>query len=151
MKVCMPVKADQGLESLVYGHFGSAPFYVVFDSESNQVQSVVNTHKQHEHGGCDPLEPFSEHKPDVVVVGGIGKGALGQLHKAGVKVFKAEGKTVQENINVFSTKGLPEFDQNHTCQGHHHHHEKHHHEDHEHQHRGGCGCSGGDDKGGCHH
>ncbi|RME41495.1 MAG: diguanylate cyclase, partial [Deltaproteobacteria bacterium] len=37
MKVCFPVNNDQGLESEVYGHFGSAPAFVVVDTESHEV------------------------------------------------------------------------------------------------------------------
>ena len=29
MKMCFPVESDQGLESKVFGHFGSAPVFVV--------------------------------------------------------------------------------------------------------------------------
>ncbi len=32
MKICFPVEQHEGLESQVYGHFGSAPSFVVVDN-----------------------------------------------------------------------------------------------------------------------
>lgn len=33
MKVCFAVQRDDGMDSSVYGHFGSAPAFVVVDTE----------------------------------------------------------------------------------------------------------------------
>ena len=35
MKICFPVQNDNGIESTVYNHFGSAPVFVVFDTDTN--------------------------------------------------------------------------------------------------------------------
>ena len=118
MKVCLPVKSDLGIESLIFGHFGKAPYYMLFDSETNEFSSVANDRKQHEHGDCNPLSSFENAKPDIVVVGGIGGGALNKLYDAGIRVFKAEGKTVKDNLNVLTSKGLLEFNADATCGGH---------------------------------
>ena len=32
MKVCFPVQKDEGIESQVYNHFGSAPVFIVVDT-----------------------------------------------------------------------------------------------------------------------
>jgi len=37
MKVGFPVELDEGMESKVYGHFGSAPAFVVVDTEKKEV------------------------------------------------------------------------------------------------------------------
>lgn len=36
MKICFPVSKVNGMESEVYGHFGSAPSFVVIDTEFNE-------------------------------------------------------------------------------------------------------------------
>ena len=33
MKVCFPVEKNEGINSVVYGHFGSAPAFVMVDTE----------------------------------------------------------------------------------------------------------------------
>ena len=40
MKVCFPVKSNEGLNSVPYNHFGSAPEFVICDLESNDVKSI---------------------------------------------------------------------------------------------------------------
>ncbi len=118
MKVCLPVKSDLGIESPIFNHFGKAPCYILFDSETNEFSSVVNDKEQHKQGDCNPLSPFENAKPDIVVAGGIGGGALSKLINAGIRVFKAEGETVKDNLNVLTSKGLLEFSADITCEGH---------------------------------
>ena len=42
MKVCVPVEESRGLESVVYGHFGSAPCFIVADTESGELKELSN-------------------------------------------------------------------------------------------------------------
>ena len=37
MKVCFPVQKNEGVESTVYNHFGSAPLFVLVDTAANTV------------------------------------------------------------------------------------------------------------------
>ena len=34
MKICIPVETSSGMKSLVYGHFGSAPYFAIYDMET---------------------------------------------------------------------------------------------------------------------
>lgn len=145
MKVCMPVQSDQGPESQVSGHFGSAPCFLIFDSDTLEFKSIENANQQHAHGQCNPLERFKTIKPDIVVVDGIGAGAFSKLQNAGIRVFKAEGKTVQENIDHLTTRGLMAFSADHSCAGHDHENGHHHH------HPDGSGCHGHHTEGECCH
>ncbi len=56
MKICFPVELDKGLESEVYGHFGSAPVFVVFDTEAKSISTINNQDLGHTHGMCNPLK-----------------------------------------------------------------------------------------------
>ena len=40
MKVCVPVSENKGMESVPFGHFGSAPEFVICDLDSNEVKSI---------------------------------------------------------------------------------------------------------------
>lgn len=40
MKICFPVQQDKGMESAVYHHFGSAPLFVVVDTDTNNISSA---------------------------------------------------------------------------------------------------------------
>ncbi len=118
MRICIPVKDDQGLNSIVHGHFGSAPGFVVYDTDTTELESVINQNVKHESGACNPLMSFENVKLDFVVAGGIGGGALSKLNQAGIRVFQATAKTIKENLHVLSTKGLAEFTTQQACQGH---------------------------------
>ena len=118
MKVCFPVEENQGLDSQVYGHFGSAPGFVVVDTTTSEVTAINNSDRIHQHGACNPVAGLDGHQVDAIVVGGIGGGALQKLNRAGMRVFQAEEGTVTENIALFRINGLPEYMPGHTCGGH---------------------------------
>lgn len=118
MKICFPVPEDEGLESKVYGHFGSAPMFVVVDTELREVRAVDNKDQHHGHGSCRPLKALGGEDVDAIVVGGIGAGALQGLNRAGLKVYQAQGATVADNISCLAQEDLPELMADQTCSGH---------------------------------
>ncbi len=115
MKVCIPVEVNEGLESKPFGHFGSAPMFVVYDLESDKLSQINNGDLGHEHGKCQPIKALSGNIVDAVIVGGIGQGAIVKLNSMGIKVFKAQANTIKENIELFKANKLNEFPSNHTC------------------------------------
>jgi len=118
MKVCFPVLVDQGLESQVYGHFGSAPGFVVVDMTNDAITAINNSDQVHQHGACNPVAGLGGHQVDAVVVGGIGGGALQKLNRSGLRVFQAREGTIAENVLLFKANELPEYLPGHTCGGH---------------------------------
>lgn len=118
MKVCFPVAQDEGFESKVYGHFGSAPMFIVVDTELKEAKALDNSDKGHGHGSCRPLKALGGEQVDAIVVGGIGAGALQGLNRAGLKVYQAQGSTVADNITYIAEKGLSEIASNQVCGGH---------------------------------
>lgn len=120
MKVCFPVTQDDGMSSEVYNHFGSAPLFVVVDTETNSVGTINNRDQHHAHGACNPLKALDNQQIDAVIVGGIGAGALSRLNQSGIRVYRAQSQTVQENMALFMSKHLPEFTRQGACGGHSH-------------------------------
>lgn len=118
MKLCFAVEKDEGAESLVYGHFGSAPAFIVVNTEDNTILKIANNDLNHIHGACNPMKAIGGADIDAVVVGGIGSGALNGLNARGIKVFKATENTIQENLALFHEDRLPELTMLHTCGGH---------------------------------
>jgi len=118
MKICFPAESLQGIDSTVYGHFGSAPGFVIVDTDGNHVEEIGNSDQHHAHGMCQPLKALGGREVDAVVVGGIGLGALMKLHAQGVKVYRAAQGTVRRNMELIQSGDLPQFEANHTCGGH---------------------------------
>jgi len=126
MRVGIPIESDQGETSEICGHFGSAPFFYVYDTIKKEAEVIENKNDHHEHGACNPLKAFDGADLDVVVVGGVGSGALMKLNQAGIRVCQASAISVKDNIELLKIGRLADFTTQHTCQGHSH---------------GGGGCS----------
>jgi predicted Fe-Mo cluster-binding NifX family protein len=118
MKVGFPVGTLEGLDSIVFEHFGSAPGFVIVDTDSGTVEEISNGDQHHAHGMCQPLNALGGHRVDAIAVAGIGMGALIKLHARGIRVFRATAGTVGQNVQSAQKRTLPEFDPRLTCAGH---------------------------------
>lgn len=118
MKIAFPTKENLGLESPIFNHFGSAPFFIVVDSETGKLDIIHNHDLNHQHGNCQPLVALGGTKVDAIVVGGIGGGALKKLMNEGITVFRAAEGTVSENMALYKSDKLPQFTMDQTCMGH---------------------------------
>ncbi|HBR22819.1 MAG TPA: diguanylate cyclase [Nitrospiraceae bacterium] len=118
MKLCFPVQRNEGMKSDVLGHFGSAPAFIVVDTETNDVITITNDDQHHAHGACNPVMALHGHTVDALVVVGIGAGALSKLNQSGIRVYQSQASTVQGNIDIFTAGSLPEFMPQNTCGGH---------------------------------
>ena len=118
MKVCFPVQINEGIESRVYNHFGSAPMFIVVDTNTHDVATVANRDEHHEHGACNPLRALGSHTVDAVIVGGIGGGALSRLNQSGIRVFRAGAASIRENLVLFLAMQLSEYTLEQCCGGH---------------------------------
>lgn len=118
MKLCFPVARNEGLASAVFGHFGSAPTFLVVDAPTREVSEVVNRDLHHAHGGCSPIKALGGHAVDAVVVGGIGGGALAGLMRAGIQVLEARGATVADNLDLWQQGSLTPWAPGRVCGGH---------------------------------
>ncbi len=118
MKIAFPTMENKGIDSPVYGHFGSAYYFVFLDEKTGNLEIKENPDREHEHGFCKPLAALGGEKVDAVVVGGIGGGALKKLMTGGIKVYRAVEGSVKENADLIKAGNLPLFTPSDTC-GHH--------------------------------
>jgi predicted Fe-Mo cluster-binding NifX family protein len=118
MEVVFPVQEDRGLDSGLYAHFGSARFFLVVETTSDSLETLVNQDTEHLHGQCQPLKALGGRSVDAVVAGGIGGGALHKLRAAGITVYRAVEGTVRENLVLVKSGILPEFPVEQVCPAH---------------------------------
>jgi predicted Fe-Mo cluster-binding NifX family protein len=118
MRVGFAVEVDEGLESIVYGHFGSAPAFIIVDTESKQVLGLANRNMHHEHGSCSPITTLEGNSVDAMVVGGIGRGALIKLNAMGARVYGAGAVTVKGNLALLQDNKLQELSISDACKAH---------------------------------
>ncbi len=118
MKVGFAIEVNQGLDSPVYGHFGSAPAFLIVDTELDRVSVVDNSNAHRVHGACSPLATLGDGGLDAMIVGGIGPGAIMKLNAMGVKVFRAGAATVRENLSLLGKGVLRELSMDDVCREH---------------------------------
>ena len=118
MKICIPIESDQGLKSNVYGHFGSAPGYMLCDIESGNNQFIANANEHHEHGTCNPIRILQKVRFEAVVCGGMGIRAVQLLNQSGVKVLRSGSTSVEEVIKDYKNGKLEELTVELSCKEH---------------------------------
>lgn len=145
MKIVVPVEENEGLESRVYGHFGSAPVFVTVDGETGLVTDLARRAEGAE-GGCAPIQSIADQGVTAAIVHSIGGGALMNLTRAGVLVYRATEPTIEDNLHLLKRGVLDLWTPGATCgcsghgdHGHGHDHGHSHGHGH-HHHGGGCGC-----------
>ena len=118
MRICIPINEDEGIESQVCGHFGSAPAFMIVDTETGACRAITNNNSHHAHGNCQPLAAIAGESVDGVVVGGIGMGALMRLLQANISVFRSEYLTVAQTLEAFKAGTLQPVSPESACHGH---------------------------------
>jgi predicted Fe-Mo cluster-binding NifX family protein len=91
--------------------------FLIVDTDTKAVHAVANPHDEDMHGRCLPLDLLVSEGVDVVVVGGIGAGALDRLSAARIAAYHGPHGTAGEVIDaVVSGALLPVLPED-TCGG----------------------------------
>jgi predicted Fe-Mo cluster-binding NifX family protein len=115
MRICVPTQTKEGGSATAYGHFGSAPYFTVYDSAKDSYDVFENAHQQHAHGACHPMGTLEGKEIDTVICAGMGARALQKLNEGGVKVYSTVTGTVEDVIKKFMTGQLEELTYENAC------------------------------------
>ncbi|MBN2724976.1 MAG: NifB/NifX family molybdenum-iron cluster-binding protein [Deltaproteobacteria bacterium] len=118
MKICIPVEKGTIEANRVCPHFGSTPFFALFDSETDSITIHPNSNDHSAHGQCNPAGTVMNLGAKALLIGGIGARALQKLNAAGIKVYRATGETLDDAISKIKSGTLPLFDPTSSCAGH---------------------------------
>jgi predicted Fe-Mo cluster-binding NifX family protein len=118
MKICMPAQGTSGLNELVFEHFGSAPYFAVYDLEAETLQFTENKNEHHSHGSCQPFGAIQALNAEAVLTGGMGARAVSLLNEGGIKVYLMNGNTIAEAVKNFKNGKLTELTVNNACGNH---------------------------------
>lgn len=118
MKLCFPIEDNNGLSSDIFDHFGSAPKFLIYNTDKKDTVIIDNQDLGHLHGQCNPMRALSGHMVDAVIVGGIGAGALKALNNMGIRVYRTAQGDVQAHIDLYRKGKLVETTLIHACGGH---------------------------------
>ncbi|MBD3331870.1 hypothetical protein GF356_03385, partial [candidate division GN15 bacterium] len=118
MLLCVPTKGSGGKEDVVHEHFGSAPYFTLYNSGTDEVTVLENRNAGHDHGTCHPMNQLQHHKLDAIICGGMGRRAIEALSAEGIKVYMAESPSVGEALEACLEGRLSEIDPAKACRGH---------------------------------
>ncbi len=118
MKVCIPAVNSEGLKAPVSEHFGSAPYFVIVDTDSQAAETLANPNEHHDHGSCHPMGTLAGRGVTAVACGGMGKRAVESLNAGGVRVYLTQGETVGDVVADFNSGRCPELRPDQACAGH---------------------------------
>jgi len=118
MKICIPTINAREQFSEVCEHFGSAPYFTIFDFTEDAYETVNNSDYDNRHGRCHPIENLKDRGIDCVVCEGLGRMALKKIKYSGNKVFRTDQSTVNDIVEDFSDIKLEEIDPENACRTH---------------------------------
>ncbi|MGD8499999.1 MAG: NifB/NifX family molybdenum-iron cluster-binding protein [Phycisphaerales bacterium] len=118
MRICIPSRTNAGQKAKVHDHFGSAPYFTIYDTHTDICEIVDNSNRHHAHGTCHPLNVLDGKGINAVVCAGMGARAIQKLNESGIRAYRASGTAVQEIIDEYRASNLEEITQENAC-GHH--------------------------------
>jgi predicted Fe-Mo cluster-binding NifX family protein len=118
MIVCIPTTTAEGKTAPVHEHFGSSPFFTIYDTEAEKVETIANSGHGHAHGMCQPLSVFADRHIDAVVCGGMGARAVQKLNEGGIRAYRAVPGTVASVLEQFAAGRLDEITPDNACAHH---------------------------------
>lgn len=117
MKICMPTIDDCGKVAHLSDHFGSAPCFTFFDTNSRHWTTVANAQARHAPGECNPTASIRSEAVDVVVCRGLGRRALERLQSSGVEVFTTRETLAGPAVDAFGAGRLNAMTPQEGCAG----------------------------------
>ena len=115
MRICIPIQTDDGMSAMVNGHFGTAPYFLIYDSDADAFEVIANAEEHHNHGRCSPMNIVKAQNVDTLVCVGMGVRAVQQLHIAGLKVYKVEMMSAEDAIGKLTDGVLKEISIDDAC------------------------------------
>lgn len=119
MKIGIPTLGGRGLSEEVSPHFGRAPTFTLYNTETGDVK-VVNNTSEHMGGVGKPPETLMQHDVEVMLCSGLGPRAINMFESYGIRVFVGASGTVQDSIDLWKEGILEEATDENACKMHRH-------------------------------
>jgi predicted Fe-Mo cluster-binding NifX family protein len=119
MKIVMPTLGKSGLSEEISPHFGRAPTFTIYDTETEDIDIVENT-SDHMGGVGKPPLLLREHGANVMLCSGLGPKAVHMFESFGIRVYVGASGTVQDTIDLWNEGILQEATDENACKMHRH-------------------------------
>lgn len=103
--IAIPIESEAGLSSNISNHFGKAPFYLLYNTETNTSKIIKNT--SHHFGGKEhPPVMIKNAGATCVITGSLGDHAKDLFKKFGITLYLGTASTVQELLDLYESGKL---------------------------------------------
>lgn len=117
MKLCITA-AGEGLDAPVDSRFGRAPYFVIVDTDSQQVESLPNAGASSGHGaGVQAAQAVARSGAGALLTAHCGPKAFEVLKAAGIEVYAGAAGTVREAVEAFKEGRLTKLEAADTAAG----------------------------------
>ena len=106
MKIAMPVD-DRSMETSISQHFGRAPYFLIYDTESKESIFLDNSAAASQGGaGIKAAQTIVDNKVGALLAPRCGENAAEVINKANIKMFKAINDSIKVNIDALNAGKL---------------------------------------------
>lgn len=104
------ISAESNLkESLMDPRFGRCQFFQIYDTETDEIKSIVNDGFNSKSGaGIQAGNLLLDQKADVLITGHLGPNAKAVLKESNIKIFTSIPKKISEIIKNYKNNELKE-------------------------------------------
>ncbi|MGI6524351.1 MAG: NifB/NifX family molybdenum-iron cluster-binding protein [Bdellovibrionota bacterium] len=114
MRIAIPVD-EKNLESNVCVSFGRAPYFLIYDIETEESIFIDNDAATDKGGaGIKAAQTIVDNKADALLTPRCGQNAADVISAANVKIYKATTGSIKDNIDAFTANKLSLLDEIHS-------------------------------------
>ena len=101
MKIILPV-TDRTEESEISSNFGRAPYFLVFDSNTNVKNYILNSSVNSPSGaGIKAAQILANAHVDVLITPRLGENAALVVKEAGIEIYESVSSLIDETLSAF--------------------------------------------------
>jgi len=106
MIIALPVDENK-LESTVCISFGRTPYFLIYDTETDEHTFIENSAANSQGGaGIKAAQSIVDQNVGALVTPRCGENAAEVFKEAGVRLYKSQGDSIAENIEAFKRSKL---------------------------------------------
>ncbi len=121
MKFCIPALDGPALDTRLSPHFGRTPWFVVYDNERGEMETVPNEPEEFTETHCVSVSRLQGLGINAVVCGGMGKRSLANIEDGGMAVFLSKKERVWEVLGEIQAGKVKRLRSEEACESGHHH------------------------------
>ncbi|NLA85636.1 MAG: dinitrogenase iron-molybdenum cofactor biosynthesis protein [Clostridiales bacterium] len=114
MKIAIPVD-EKSLESNVCVSFGRAPYFLIYDTETEESIFLDNSAAASTGGaGIRAAQMIADNKVNILLTPRLGENAADVLKSAEIEIYKTTTASAKDNIDAFIAGKLPLLNEIHS-------------------------------------